>query len=104
MRKLLGRALLLPPPSPVRASLVRRSRVNIYNSHYTEASYQAACSFLDQIDIPRLSEQNKEAMNRPVKKSELLQNLKSMNRNDKFPGLDGLPVEFCIVFFHDIAD
>ena len=76
---------------------------NLYTSHYTEASDQAACSFLDQIDIPRLSEQSKETLNQPVTKSELLQNLKSMSHN-KSPGLDGLPAEFYIVFFHDIAD
>ena len=76
---------------------------NLYTSHYTEASDQAACSFLDQIDIPRLSKQSKETLNRPVTKSELLQNLKSMSHN-KSPGLDGLSAEFYIVFLHDIAD
>ena len=76
---------------------------SLYSSHYTQTSDQAACSFLDQIDIPRLSEQSKETLNQPVTKSELLQNLKSMSHN-KSPGLDGLPAEFYIVFFHDIAD
>ena len=70
-------------------------------SHYTETSDQVACSFWDQIDIPRLSEQSKETLNQPVTKSELLQNLKSMSHN-KSPSLDGLPAEFYIVFFHDI--
>ena len=74
-----------------------------YTSHYTEISDQAACSFLDQIDIPRLTEQSKETLNQPVTKSELLQNLKSMSHNTS-AGLDGLPAEFYIVFFHDIAD
>ena len=76
---------------------------NLNTSHYIDASDQAACSFLDQIDIPRLSEQRKETLNRHVTKSELLQNLKSMSHN-KSPGLNGLPAEFYIVFFHDIAD
>ena len=71
---------------------------SLYSSHYTETSDQGACSFLDQIDIPRLSEQSKESLNQPVTKSELLQNLKSMSHN-KSPGLDGLPAEFYIVFF-----
>ena len=76
---------------------------SLYSSPYTETSDQAACSFLDQIDIPPLSEQSKETLNQPVTKSELLQNLNSMSHN-KSPGLDGLPVEFYIAFFHDIAD
>ena len=76
---------------------------NLYSSHFTEASAQAASSFLDLLDIPRLSELSQEMLNRPITKAELLENLKSMSHN-KSPGLDGLPVEFYIVFFNDISD
>ena len=76
---------------------------NLYTSSYTEDSKHAACSFLDQLDIPQLSEQFKETLNRPISKAELLTNLKSMHQN-KSPGFDGLPVEFYIVFFQDIVD
>ena len=70
---------------------------NLYTSGFTEDSKQAASSFLDQLDIPQLSENLKETLNRPISKSELLTNLKSMHQN-KSPGFDGLPVEFYIVF------
>ena len=76
---------------------------NLYSSGFTTDSKQAACSFLDQLNIPQLSEQFKDALNRPISKAELLSNLKTMQHN-KSPGLDGLPAEFYIVFFQDIAD
>ena len=76
---------------------------NLCTSHSTTASDQAANAFLDQIDIPRLSDESKMILNRPISKAELLSNLKSMCHN-KTPGLDGLPMEFYIVFFNDIAD
>lgn len=75
----------------------------LYTSQSTTITDQDACSFLDQLDIPQLSEESKGILNRPISKAELLSNLKSMHQN-KSPGLDGLPMEFYIVFFHDIAD
>ena len=72
-------------------------------SNYTAGLYVSACSFLDQLDIPRLSEQLKDTLNRPISKAEILESLKSMHHN-KSPGFDGVPVELYIVFFQDIAD
>ena len=70
----------------------------LYSSNFTAESKQACSSFLDDLDIPRLSEQHKDVLDRPISKAELLLTLKSMHHN-KTPGFDALPVEFYFVFF-----
>ena len=58
---------------------------------------------MDSLDIPQISDDSKIKLNSPVSNAEILSALKSLNLN-RSPGYDGLPVEFYIVFFHDICD
>ena len=60
-------------------------------------------TFLDSIDIPKLSEDGKAILEKPLCKQELYDVIKSMKLN-KTPGFDGLPIEFYIVFWPDICD
>ena len=55
------------------------------------------------ITIPKLSEVDKNYLETPLTKNEVYCAVKSMKTN-KTPGLDGLPVEFYIVFWNDICD
>ena len=58
---------------------------------------------MDSIDIPKLSEDGKAILEKPLCKQELYDVIKSMKLN-KTPGFDGLPIEFYIVFWPDICD
>ena len=59
--------------------------------------------FLDSVEIPQLNEIDKDFLERPITKQELYDTVTSMKHN-KSPGLDGLPVEFYIVFWTDLSD
>ena len=60
-------------------------------------------NFLDSIDIPQLNEDDKDSLDKSISKQEIYDTLISMKHN-KSPGLDGLPVEFYIVFWKDLSD
>ena len=59
--------------------------------------------FLDDTDIPKLSDDYQEILDQPFSKKELYDALVSMKQN-KTPGYDGFPVEFYLVFWPDISD
>ena len=59
--------------------------------------------FLDQVQFPKLSDDSKAELDKPISRSEILASLKELKFN-KTPGYDGLPVEFYVVFFNDIID
>ena len=65
--------------------------------------FDAIEGFLDSIDIPQLDVLDKDFLEAPLSKQELYDVVTSMKHN-KSPGLDGLPVEFYIVFWKDISD
>ena len=58
-------------------------------------------SLFDKIDIPQLSEEQKQSLDTPLTKQEMFDVIKSMNLN-KTPGFDGIPVEFYMEFFRDV--
>jgi len=60
-------------------------------------------SFLNSLNIPKLSDNEKNIMDQPITKNEIFRTLSSMTPN-KSPGFDGLPLEFYIVFWNDICD
>ena len=60
-------------------------------------------AFLDNIEIAKLSENDKLSLEQPISKNEIYDTIISMKLN-KTPGLDGLPVEFYITFWTDISD
>lgn len=72
----------------------------LYSEHRTDVNFD---TFLNDIEIPKLSDENKEILDQPITKNELYKTLVSMSKN-KTPGFDGLPVEFYIVFWMDISD
>ena len=79
-----------------------------YQSLYSSKSFPEnknnIASFLDNLDdMPLLSDDSKNKLNRPITKAEVLTSLKSLNLN-RSPGYDGLPAEFYVVFFNDICD
>ena len=75
----------------------------LYTSKSTPHNKEDTRSFLDSLDIPQISDDSKFKLNSHVSKAEILSALKSLNLNHSL-GYDGLPVEFYIVFFHDICD
>ena len=76
---------------------------SLYTSKSTPNNIDNITSFLDNLDIPQISEDSKIKLNCPIAKTEILTSLKLLNLN-RSPGYDGLPVEFYIVFFNDICD
>ena len=77
---------------------------NLYSDHpQNDTNDSDIESFLKNLDIPKLSDDQKHILDQPITKNELYNTLISMNRN-KTPGLDGLPTEFYIVFWPDICD
>ena len=61
------------------------------------------CSFVEDLNINTLSEDERENCEGLLCKGELLQALKTMESN-KSPGSDGIPAELYKVFWHDISD
>ena len=76
---------------------------SLYSSNCSQEDTEAASLFLSGLDVQRISESQKDALNGPITKSELWSILKTMSPN-KTPGLDGFPSEFYVVFFNDIVD
>ena len=75
----------------------------LYSVPNNTFSNDACETYLNNITIPELQEDDKQFLETPLSKSELFNVVKSMKLN-KTPGLDGLPVEFYIVFWPDICD
>ena len=57
----------------------------------------------NDLDILKLSDDEKNILEKPLSKREIFDVMKSMNMN-KTPGFDGLPIEFYITFWSDIGD
>jgi len=86
---------------------------NYYSTLYKYSSVNGNCNdfnddvtinnFLDSLEMPKLSNDEKNNLDQPLSKNEVFQTIKAMNHN-KSPGFDGLPVEFYIVFWNDIND
>ena len=74
----------------------------LYSSH-SNVDHDQMAQFLDQVQFPKLSDDSKAELDKPISRSEILASLKELKFN-KTPGYDGLPVEFYIVFFNDIID
>jgi len=65
-------------------------------------SYDNNEEFLKSIDIPKLSTESKNLLDKPISMKEMYDALLSMKQN-KTPGYDGFPTEFYIVFWPDIS-
>ena len=65
-----------------------------------ESNKQTSSEFSEifkSINLPKVSEDDKDLQGRPITKSEILHALKSM-QNNKTPGSDGIPKEFYVAF------
>ena len=59
--------------------------------------------FITNNNIPTLTENQKELCEGNITKDECMESIKSME-NFKSPGIDGLPIEFYKIFWHDVSD
>lgn len=76
---------------------------NLYSSQDLPHTHSANEAIFDHIDIPKLSEDDKNILEMPLTKNELFEVVKSMKTN-KSPGFDGLPAEFYTSFWSEIND
>ena len=80
-----------------------------YNQLYSNPEYchmpddSVHQDLFNNIDIPKLTDDEKQILEKPLSKQEIFNVIKSMKMN-KTPGFDGLPIEFYIVFWPDICD
>ena len=75
-----------------------------YSSLYTRQSMKSeseCLSYLRTVNIPKLTESEKESCEGRLTKKEIWEALNSM-ANNKSPGNDGLPKEFYVCFFNEI--
>lgn len=56
------------------------------------------CSKLTNLDIRKLTEEEKESIEEPIREHKALHFLKNM-KNDKSPGADGFTAEYFLFFF-----
>lgn len=68
----------------------------LYSSDYI-SSAEARSKFLDRLDLPYLSDDQKEALNRPISKEEVLDVIKNL-KGGKAPGPDGFGADFYKAF------
>ena len=77
---------------------------NLYsNSQNQNSSDDNFQDLFNKINIPKLTDSEKELLEKPLSKQEIVDVIKSMKTN-KAPGFDGLPIEFYVVFWPDICD
>ena len=71
-----------------------------YNHMANEDVHQ---DLFDNLNIPKITDDEKQNLEKPFSKQEIFDVIKSMKLN-KTPGFDGLPIEFYIVLWTDICD
>jgi len=76
---------------------------NLYSQDVVTNQSDKFDDFLNPLDIPQLSEDDKINLETPITKNEIYKTITSMQLN-KTPGYDGLPIEFYVVFWKDICD
>ena len=64
---------------------------------------QVDLSYLDKLNLPKISEEDKNRLEAPIMQDEIAKALLSMP-NNKSPGVDGLPPDWYKVFYHKIKD
>ena len=74
---------------------------SLYKSTVTNNIDNPHGAYLNQVNVPLLSENEKSGCEGKITETELLSAMKNMN-NGKSPGYDGFPIEFYKVFWHDI--
>ena len=78
-----------------------------YEKLYTSGNTEDPSRWLADLEqtnsIPKIRDEDKELLSKPITKEELLKSLKTFPKN-KSPGNDGLPVEFYMVFWNRISD
>lgn len=89
----------LTAPSEIRRQTVRFYN-ELYESEYKEDEDVSACSYAG---LPKLLEESKAVLERPLCERELWNALQNME-SGKAPGIDGLPVEFYKAFWEVLGE
>ena len=66
-------------------------------------SSDSCTEFLNNLNLPRITQQHKDFFNKPLTLAELENSIKN-SQNGKSPGNDGLTREFYIVFWRNISN
>ena len=73
----------------------------LYKTSYGENTEEEIELFVQNLEIPKVSNEEKEKQNQNITEIELLASLKTL-KNGRSPGIDGIPNEFYKVFWNDI--
>ena len=76
---------------------------NFYTSKRVDLNVEDSTGFFENENIPQLSEEFKEICEGRVRIDEITEVLKSFKDN-KVPGIDGLPAEFYKAFWHQLGE
>ena len=104
--KNISRLILYNGTEITNSSEILTAQQDFYEKLYTSEIYdchEAFEDFISDLDIPKLSDNQKTQLEGPITEAELLNSLRSTS-NGKSPGIDGLPADFYKVFWNDIKD
>lgn len=83
---------------------IRHFYANLYKEEKTEEYIkQGFANFVEDLDLPKISDDQKVQCERAINEAEVLNSLKRM-KDGSSPGNDGIPTEFYKVFWNDIKD
>ena len=72
-----------------------------YQKLYTSNNQSLRTKILNNVDMPQISQEDKEFLDSPIRSEEIKIVIKQLGRN-KCPGLDGLPIEFYDNFYKEL--
>ena len=75
----------------------------LYKTSYGDNTEEEIDQFVENLEIPKVSEDEKEKQKLNLLETELLTSLKAL-KNGRSPGIDGIPNEFYKVFWNDIKE
>ena len=101
MRKINYNGSFFTQPSEIMGKI--KSYFNDKYDRKTKTTSNDCEQFLKTVDMPRLTPEETEKIDKPITKKDIYDCLQDME-NDKSPGNDGLPKEFYITFFDLIVD
>merc|ERR1711954_420389 len=96
-----------PPTLSKDQTTVHNHIFSFYNSLFSRKpcndKFSDLQQFMDGIDLEKITQEEKTALERPITKTEIANFIKSMS-NDKAPGITGITPAFYKVFWSKISD